>query len=230
MNPTTVIRRTLVLAVSAALLVACGSSHKAAEDTQTNPATTTPTASTTVAAPPATTTTVTTTTTPAGVDRRTPAEKRAANLILRLLEKPKASTLPGPLIGSTTQATRLSAGSRKLHAAGAVVTTNGGALVGYLVFQSRAAALADLAAFPPNSGPNTIVKRNLPGFPRPSYQLRANGNGYVVRYVVFVDGPVIVNAWAYGKPGKADGQLVKVVSTDARWGLARLRAARASSR
>lgn len=223
MNQNTVIKRGAVLAASTVLLAACGSSHKAAQGTQTARSGTT-----TTAVKPGSGSAVTTT--PGAVDRRTPAEKRAADLILRLLQKPVKSSLPAPLVGSTTQATPLSAGSRKLHAAGAIVTTNGGALVGYLVFQSRAAALADLKAFPPNSGLNKIVQRNLPGFPRPSYLLRATGNGYVVRYIVFVEGPVVVNAWAYGKPGRAQAALVKVVHADARWGLARLRAARASVR
>lgn len=207
-----VIKRTAILLAAVGLVAACGSSRKAAPGT-TAPATTAPGATTAPA-----------TTTGTQHDNRTPSEKRAANLILRLLKKPPASSLPAALLGSTTQATPLSAGSRAHRGAGAIVTTNGGALVGYLVFQHRADALGDLKAFPVASGPNHIVKRNLPGFPRPSYLLAATGNGYVVRYIVFVDGAVIVNTWAYGKPGKAnEGPLVKVVYQDARWGLARLR-------
>ena len=219
MSSTIAIRRIAYLLAVAILVAGCGSSRKSAQDPATPP--------TTASVP----TTTLATSTAAKPDHRTPSEKRAANLILKLLKKPPASSLPGPLIGSSTQAAPLSPGSRKHHAAGAIVTTNGGALVGYLVFQRRADALADLKAFPPNSGPNKIVARNLPGFPRPSYLLRATGNGYVVRNVVFVDGPVIMNTWAYGKPGKAhERPLEKVVLGDARWGLARLRNASAPPR
>ena len=45
-------------------------------------------------------------------------------------------------------------------------------------------------------------------------------------YVVFVDGPVIVNAWAYGQKGKKrEAQLVAIVKKNARWGLERLNVA-----
>jgi hypothetical protein len=196
----------------AVLLAACGSSSKTSSP---------PPATTTTAPPPASTTAPTTTS-------KTPGKlSPAAKLILALAKKPKASTLPKSLRGSSTQATPLSAGSRKHHAAGAIVTTNGGSLVGYLVFKTRKDALGDLRAYPPNSGPNKIIARSLTGLPKPTYVLRALGNGYVVRYVVFVDGPVIVDTWAYGQKGKAAEQkLLTIVEENARWARARLVAAR----
>jgi hypothetical protein len=106
-----------------------------------------------------------------------------------------------------------------------VVTTNGGALVGYLVFKNRADALADLKAYPPNSGPNKIVSRTVEGLPEPTYVLRANGNGYLARYVVFVDGTVVVNTWAYGQK-RNDRRLQDIVVGNARWAKQRLSAAR----
>jgi hypothetical protein len=186
---------------------ACGGAKKAA--TTTTGTTSTTTTSTT-------TTSMSTTTTP-------PKLQGAAALIVQLLKAPSKGSLPASLQGSTTQATPLSAGSRKHHAAGAIVTTNGGALVGYLVFKSRSDALADLKAFPPNTGPNKLVQRNAPDYPSPSYVLRATGNGYVGRYVVYVDGSVIVNAWAYGQAGKQrERRLLALVESNARWALGRL--------
>lgn len=197
----------------AALLTACGSSSKSSS---------LPPATTTTTAPPVTSTPATTTTS------KKPAKLGpAAKLILALAKPPKKSSMPLSLRGSATQATPLSAGSRKYHAAGAVVTTNGGALVGYLVFKNRGDALSDLHAYPPDSGPNKVIARNLSGLPQPTYVLRALGNGYVVRYVVFVDGPVIVNAWAYGQKGKAaERKLLTIVEENARWARTRLAAAR----
>jgi ABC-type glycerol-3-phosphate transport system substrate-binding protein len=209
------VNRTLV--VSAALLAtaglsACGSSPKSASSDTT---TTAPAATTTNA-----TTTATATTTPAA-GKAGPTAK----LILKLLKAPQDASLPASLQGSQTQAAQLSSGSRARHAAGAIVTTNGGALVGYLVFKNRKDALADLAAYPPNSGPNKIVARSVPGLPKPTYVLRARGNAYLSRYIVFVDGPVIVNTWAYGQEGK-EAALKAVVLSNAHWARGRLEAAR----
>ena len=201
------------------LLSACGSSSKTASP----PATTTaPQTTTTV---PATTTAPPATTTSKHPGKLSPAAK----LILALGKAPKRASLPKSLRGSSTQAAALSPGSRKHHAAGAIVTTNGGALVGYLVFKNRKDALADLRAFPPNSGPNTVISRSLSGLPKPTYVLKALGNGYVVRYVVFVDGPVIVNTWAYGQKGKAaEAKLLTIVEENAHWARQHLAAARKS--
>jgi hypothetical protein len=198
-----------------AIATSCGSSKSASPPTATtaNLAPTTTVEPTTTAPAPTTT----------GESKKlTPAAK----LILELAKAPAKSSLPPSLDRSTTQATPLAAGSRKHHAAGAIVTTNGAALVGYLIFKSRRDALADLKAFPPSSGPNAVIETNPAGFPTPSYVLKALGNGYVVRYVVFVDGPVIVNAWAYGQKGKKrEAQLVALVKRNARWGLERLNTA-----
>ena len=189
-------------------LAACGS-----KSSTSKPAGTTVTSPTTTAA----------TTTPAG-QKLTPT----ARLILGLLKAPPKASLPASLRGSQTQAAALSSGSRAHHAAGAIVTTNGGALVGYLVFKNRGDALADLAAYPPNSGPNKIVSRNAAGLPKPTYVLRARGNGYLAHYVVFVDGPVIVNTWAYGQ--KSNEQALQgVVLANAHWALRRLAAARTAA-
>jgi hypothetical protein len=189
-------------------LAACGS-----KSSTSKPAGTTVTSPTTTAA----------TTTPAG-QKLTPT----ARLILGLLKAPPKASLPASLRGSQTQAAALSSGSRAHHAAGAIVTTNGGALVGYLVFKNRNDALADLAAYPPNSGPNKIVSRNAAGLPKPTYVLRARGNGYLAHYVVFVDGPVIVNTWAYGQ--KSNEQALQgVVLENAHWALRRLAAARTAA-
>ena len=181
-------------------LTACGSSKSASQDT--------------------TTTKPAATTTPA-----TGKIGPTAKLILKLLKPPDDASLPPSLRGSQTQAAQLSSGSRAHHAAGAIVTTNGGALVGYLVFKHRQDALADLAAFPPNSGPNKIVARSVAGLPKPAYVLRARGNGYLARYIVFVDGPVIVNTWAYGQKSN-EKSLGAVVRANAHWARGRLAAAR----
>jgi hypothetical protein len=197
------------------LLTSCGSSSHSSS----------PTVSTTTASPPPVSTAPTppgTTTTPSA-GKLTPA----ARLILKLLKTPKASELPNSLKGSMTQATPLSPGSKANHAAGAIATTNGGALVGYLVFKNRSDALADLKAYPPDSGPNKIVGRNMTGLPHPTYVLRALGNGYLARYVVFVDGPVVVNTWAYGRKGKAsERKLETIVAANAQWARRHLAAAR----
>ena len=189
-------------------LTACRSSSKSASQ------------DTTTTTPPATTTTTGATTTPA-----TGKIGPTAKLILKLMKPPQDASLPASLRGAQTQAAALSAGSRAHHAAGAIVTTNGGALVGYLVFKNRADALADLAAFPPNSGPNKIVARSVAGLPKPAYVLRARGNGYLARYIVFVDGPVIVNTWAYGQTSN-EQSLGAVVRANAHWARGRLAAAR----
>jgi hypothetical protein len=196
----------------AALLTACGSSKSSSP----------PPATTTTTAPPVTSTPATTTT-----GKQSAKLSPAAKLILALAKAPKKSSMPLSLRGSSTQATPLSVGSRKHHAAGAIVTTNGGALVGYLIFKNRKDALADLKAYPPDSGPNKVIARSLSGLPQPTYVLRALGNGYVVRYVVFVDGPVIVNTWAYGQKGNAaERKLLSIVEENARWARTRLAAAR----
>ena len=205
--------RRLVPAAAAAFaamvgLTACGSSGKSAS----------PGATTT--APAVTTTASGTTTSPA-----TGKVGPTAKLILRLMKPPSDASLPASLRGAQTQAAQLSSGSRAHHAAGAIVTTNGGALVGYLVFKNRSDALADLAAFPPNSGPNKIVSRSVAGLPKPTYVMRARGNGYLARYVVFVDGPVIVNTWAYGQKSKEQA-LKAVVLANAHWARGHLAAAR----
>jgi len=189
-------------------LAACGSSKSSAPETTTT-------------APAATTPSTTGTTTSPGSSTIGPTAK----LILRLMKPPPDESLPPSLHGAQTQAAQLSPGSRAHHAAGAIVTTNGGALVGYLVFKNRSDALADLAAFPPNSGPNKIVSRSVAGLPKPTYLLRARGNGYLARYAVFVDGPVIVNTWAYGQKSN-EKALQAVVLTNAHWARGRLAAAR----
>jgi hypothetical protein len=198
-------------------LAACGSmSHTSAGDATVSSPTTT--ASTTT---PPSASTGAASTTPLSTKNLSPAAK----LILKLVKAPQNSSLPPSLQGSTTQATPLSAGSRKHRAAGAIVTTNGGALVGYLVFKNRPDALADLKAYPPSVGPNQIVSRSVAGLPEPTYVLRALGNGYLARYIVFVDGPVVVNTWAYGQKSK-EGALRAVVLANARWARQRLSAAR----
>lgn len=192
----------------------CGSSST----TATAPATT----STTTSTP----TTTSTSTLPSGVPERL---RHAYGVYVKLLKVPKNSSLPPSLVGSITKAAALSPGSQKHDAAGAVLTTNGGALVGMLVFPNHAAALADLKAFPPDAGPNKIIGTPK-GFPKPAYILGAVGNGYVARYVVFVDGGVLVNTWAYGKKGKqSEAQLLKIVEQNARWARARVAAAQQST-
>jgi hypothetical protein len=133
-----------------------------------------------------------------------------------LLKAPPTASLPTPLRGSKTAAGTLSAGPRKRHAVGAVATTNGAALVGYLVFPTHALALADLKASPPNQGPNKIVARNPAGFPQPALVLLAASNGYAAAYVVFVEGSLLVNSWTYGPKG-TEKQLIKIALQDARW-------------
>ena len=99
-------------------LAACGSKSSTSQP-----------AGTTVTSP---TTTAAATTNPAG-QKLTPT----ARLILKLLKRRTKASLPASLRGSQDQAAALSAGSRAHHAAGAIVTTNGGALVGYLVFRPQ---------------------------------------------------------------------------------------------
>ena len=99
-------------------------------------------------------------------------------LVKALLKSPPAASLPAQLKGSIPHAAKLSRSSRAQHAVGAVEVGNSEALVGYLVFPTRALALADLKAYPPNSGPNTIVSRHLAGLPQPTYLIHAARNGY----------------------------------------------------
>ncbi len=136
-----------------------------------------------------------------------------------LLKAP--SSLPHALEGSRTGPSKLSRGSRLHHAVGAVSIGNGQALVGYLVFPTHALAVADLKAYPPNTGPNKVVTRHLAGFPRPLYVIHAEGNGFQAAYVIFVLDNVIVNSWAYGAKGSSP-QLMPVVKSDARWAKAHL--------
>ncbi|HEY5059021.1 MAG TPA: hypothetical protein VII51_08370 [Gaiellaceae bacterium] len=133
-----------------------------------------------------------------------------------LLKAPKASTLPSALSGATTKAQTLSAGSKKHHAVGAVEIGNTAAIVGFLIFPTHALALADLKAFPPNVGPNKVLTRTPADLPRPAYILRANGNGYVAVYAVFVLDNVIVDAWTYGQKG-SDSQIRSIVQKNALW-------------
>jgi hypothetical protein len=149
----------------------------------------------------------------AGAASATPTAKQ---LYKALLKGPAAKSLPNALTGSKTQGVKLSAGSRKHHAVGAVEIGNSAAIVGFLVFPTRALALADLKAYPPNQGPNKIVSTTPSGLPRPAYILRAKGNGYVAAYAVYVLNNMIVNAWAYGKAG-SDKLLRSIVEADARW-------------
>ena len=133
-----------------------------------------------------------------------------------LLKAAPASSLPPALRGTKTRSAKLSAGARSQHAVGAVEVGNADALVGFLVFPSRARALADLKAFPPDTGPNKILTTELPGLPRPAYLIHAAGNGFEVAYVVFVVDNVVVNAWAYGAKGSLK-TLIAIVERDARW-------------
>jgi hypothetical protein len=181
---------------------------------------------TTATAPSTTSTTTTKSKLPSGVPERL---RHAYGVYVKLLKAPKDSSLPPSLVGSITHAAPLSPGSQKHGAAGAVLTTNGGALVGVLVFPNHAAALADLKAFPPDAGPNKIIGTPK-GFPKPAYILSAAGNGYTARYIVFVEGGVLVNTWAYGKKGKqSEAQLLRLVEQNARWARARVAAAQSST-
>ena len=144
------------------------------------------------------------------------AAPKPAELYRALLKAPKASSLPSYLHGATTRSATLSQGSRSHHAVGAVSITNAAALVGFLVFPTHALAVADLKAFPPNGGPNKIVSTKPAGLPLPAYVVSAARNGYVVAYVVFVQGNVLVNSWAYGQKGTTK-QLIGIVTHDAHW-------------
>lgn len=139
-----------------------------------------------------------------------------AQLYRALLKGPAAASLPPALRGSTTKATKLSTGSKAHHAVGAVEIGNTAAIVGFLVFPTHALALADLKAYPPNTGPNKIVTARPAGLPRPAYILRAIGNGYEVAYAVFVLDNVVVNAWTYGPKGTTR-TLTALVQRNARW-------------
>jgi hypothetical protein len=137
-------------------------------------------------------------------------------LVKALLKSPTAVSLPAELRGSIPHSSKLSRGSRTHHAVGAVEIGNSEALVGYLVFPTHALALADLKAYPPDSGPNTIVSRHPAGFPRPAYLIRAARNGYEVAYVVYVLDNVLVNSWAYGPKGSKK-KILAIVQRDGLW-------------
>jgi hypothetical protein len=145
-----------------------------------------------------------------------PAAKTPLQLYKALLKAPKAKELPAALSHATTKAQTLSRGSKSHHAIGAIEIGNTAAIVGFLVFPTRALALADLKAYPPNTGPNKIVSRTPAGLPRPAYILNAKGNGYVSAYAVFVLDNVIVDAWTYGKLG-TDKQVSSIVHNNALW-------------
>jgi hypothetical protein len=133
-----------------------------------------------------------------------------------LLKSVPASSLPPALEGSKTHSMPLSRGSRTHHAIGAVEVGNGQAIVGYLVFPSHALTLADLKAYPPNTGPNKIVTTHLAGFPKPVFVIHAVRNGYEAVYVIFVLDNVLVNSWTYGTTGMSS-RLIATVEQDARW-------------
>lgn len=199
---------TLVALATVLIATSCGSSSSSSSRTTPSP---TSTSTRTQAAPPV---------------KVSLAQRRALRMYAALLKSPKKSSLPVGLAGSSTGPSKLSPGSLKHHAVGAALTTNGSALVGFLVFPTRAAALADLKEFPPNSGANKVIGPAPKDFPRPAYVLSAKGNGYTVRYVVFLRDNVLVNSWAYGQKGKGKtGALVGFVEQNARWGLARAAAA-----
>ena len=147
-----------------------------------------------------------------------------AQLVKALLKAPPASSLPPALQGSVPRSAKLSAGSRAQHAVGAVEIGNSEALVGYLVFPSRAQTLADLKRYPPDSGPNTVITRHPAGFPQPAYVIFAKRNGYEVAYVVFVVDNVLVNSWAYGVKGSKQ-KLIAIVERDGLWAKANARRA-----
>jgi hypothetical protein len=146
------------------------------------------------------------------------------DLYRELLKSVPDASLPPALRGTPVRAARLSKGSKTHHAVGAVELSNGQAVVGFLVFPTRASAVADLKAFPPDRGPNRIVAAQVAGLPHPAYLLHARGNGYEVAYVVFVADNVLVNTWTYGVNGSKK-QLFAVVERDARWARDRLRSA-----
>jgi len=133
-----------------------------------------------------------------------------------LLKQPPAGSLPPALKGATPKSNALSRGSKAHHAVGAVVIGSTAALVGFLVFPSHALALADLKAYPPNTGPNKIVTTTPAGLPRPAYILRAAGNGYESAYAVFVLDNVVVDAWTYGPKGTYS-QIRAIVEKNAQW-------------
>ncbi len=137
-------------------------------------------------------------------------------LVKALLKSPPAVTLPAELKGSIPRAAKLSRGSREHHAVGAIEVGNSEALVGYLVFPTHAMTLADLKAYPPDSGPNTVVSRHPAGFPRPAYLIHAARNGYEVAYVIYVVDNVLVNSWAYGPKGSKT-KLLAIVQRDGLW-------------
>lgn len=163
----------------------------------------------------------------AGAFAGTAQSARSPKALFRaLLKQPPASGLPPELGKSTVHAAPLSQGARAYHAVGAVEFGNTQAIVGYLVFHSRAEALADLKAFPPNRGPNRIVAKNPPGIPHPALVLHASGNGFHAAYVVFVQDNVLVDCWTYGSRSTKTSVLFRVVKQDARWASRRLLQAR----
>lgn len=138
-------------------------------------------------------------------------------LVKALLKSPPAVTpLPTELKGSIPHTAKLSRGSRLHHAVGAVEVGNSEALVGYLVFPTHAMTLADLKAYPPDSGPNKVVSRHPAGFPQPAYLIYAAHNGYEVAYVVYVLDNVLVNSWAYGPKGSKK-KIIAIVQRDGLW-------------
>jgi hypothetical protein len=137
-------------------------------------------------------------------------------LVKALLKSPPAVALPAELKGSIPHTAKLSRGSRAHHAVGAVEVGNSEALVGYLVFPTHAMTLADLKAYPPDSGPNTVVSRHLAGLPQPAYLIYAARNGYEVAYVVYVVDNVLVNSWAYGPKGSKK-KILAIVQRDGLW-------------
>ena len=137
-------------------------------------------------------------------------------LVKALLKSPTAVTLPQELKGTAPHAAKLSRGSRAHHAVAAIEIGNSEALVGYLVFPTHALTLADLKAYPPDSGPNTIVSRHPAGFPQPAYLIHAARNGYEAAYIVYVLDNVLVNSWTYGPKGSTK-KLIAIVRRDGLW-------------
>lgn len=133
-----------------------------------------------------------------------------------LLKAAPASSLPPTLRGTKTRRAKLSTGSRSHHAVGAVEVGNTQSLVGFLVFPTHALALADLKAFPPDTGPNKIISTRPAGLPQPAYLIHAAGNGYEATYVVFILDNVLVNSWVYGAKG-SEKKLIAIVERNALW-------------
>jgi len=147
-------------------------------------------------------------------ESRSPAEIYAA-----LAKGPVLKPLPATLKASPKpKKVALSAGSKKQHAVGAVEYGNPDVVVGFLVFPSHAAALADLKAYPPNRGPNKIVSRTPSGLPQPALLLLAHGNGYEAAYATFVVDDVLVDCWTYGKVAQTK-VIESIVQANAHWAL-----------